>query len=123
MKKILIVEDHLLAQHMLCLFLHSYAVQCTSVETAEAALLAVDTEQYDLIFIDLGLPDYTGFELAEALRGLGVACPLVGLTSQLEEAYQNHPEGALFTSIVEKPLTEHSQVEGRSFKAFMAMVV
>lgn len=105
---VLIVEDHWLAQHMLQLLFATYThydVDCHCVDSAEQALLAIADRCYDLIVLDLGLPDQNGFELAAALRHAGVKAPLLGLTSQLDIDDHQHRHAPLFAALLEKPLT------------------
>lgn len=103
--KVLIVEDHALAQHMLQLLFANYAAECDCVGDGTQALEAVQQQPYDLIVVDLGLPDQSGFDLAQQLRQQGITTPLLALTSQLEPEYQSHPQRHLFIDILEKPLT------------------
>lgn len=110
---VLIVEDHWLAQHMLQLLFATYThydVDCQCVDSAAQALLAINDCRYDLIIIDLGLPDQNGFELAAALRHAGVKSPLLGLTSQLASDDLQHRHAPLFTALLEKPLTNSCSI-------------
>lgn len=125
MKKIniLIVDDHWLAQHMLSLILVDYAAICDCVDSAALALQAIKTQVYDLILIDLGLPDFNGFELAQKLRAAGSVSTFVALTSQLDPSYQQHPQQTLFAGFIEKPLTEESYVKGLVLPEFMSSLM
>lgn len=111
---VLIVEDHGLAQHMLQLLFASYThydVDCQCVETAEQARQAVMDHCYDLIIVDLGLPDQHGFQLAQALRQMDVQTPLLGLTSQLDPSVLQHAQASVFAALLEKPLTHNCLID------------
>lgn len=119
---VLIVEDHWLAQHMLQLLFASYShydVDCQCVDTAEQALRAVADQTYDLIIVDLGLPDQNGFELAQALRQMGVKAPLLGLTSHLDPGVLQHAQAPAFTALLEKPLTHQCRINDLRLSEFI----
>jgi len=48
--------------------------------TAKEAVEAVESEQFDAVILDIGLPDMDGRELCRAMRSRGVKVPIVMLT-------------------------------------------
>lgn len=83
--RVLVVEDEadlafLLEQNLVQ---QGYAVTCAGgVRAAERALAA----PYDLLLLDVNLPDGSGFDLLGALRRRGVWTPAVFLTARADEA-------------------------------------
>jgi DNA-binding response OmpR family regulator len=80
--RLLIVEDNqALAQSLSGVFrAKGYAVDCASGgEDAEAAL---HTQPYDLLILDLGLPDVDGFEVLRRLRRQKSRIPVLVLTAR-----------------------------------------
>ena len=82
MSSILIVED----ESRIVAFLTKglKAAGFTTHPTAagrEAVELALQTS-FDLIILDVGLPDIDGFEVLQQLRGQGVAAPVIMLTAR-----------------------------------------
>ena len=53
----------------------------TTAAGREAVELALQTS-FDLIILDVGLPDIDGFEVLQQLRGQGVAAPVIMLTAR-----------------------------------------
>ena len=53
----------------------------TTAAGLEAVTLALQ-ESFDLIILDVGLPDIDGFEVLQRLRGQGVAAPVIMLTAR-----------------------------------------
>jgi two-component system OmpR family response regulator len=51
-----------------------------TVESGREGLYRAETNQYDIIMLDIGLPDFSGFEICRRLREQGVACPVLILT-------------------------------------------
>ncbi|MBB1482942.1 response regulator transcription factor [Tessaracoccus sp. MC1865] len=53
----------------------------TTASGSEGATLAVHGN-FDLVILDVGLPDIDGFEVLEQIRGQGVAVPVIMLTAR-----------------------------------------
>ena len=65
--------------------------ECISVSTAVEALNALKSNIFDIILVDIGLPEMDGFELAVQIRQLqlrknDIPCPIYGYTGHLLEA-------------------------------------
>lgn len=65
-------------------------------DSIEAARVRLDVEPYDLLVLDLGLPDGDGLELLAALRRRGILVPVLVLTARgaLEERVTGLDAGA-----------------------------
>jgi CheY-like chemotaxis protein len=66
--KILLVEDAEIAQEAASVVLQSIGCQVDVVKTGNEAVEQIAKENYDLIFMDLGLPDIDGFTTTETIR-------------------------------------------------------
>jgi len=62
-RSVLIVDDNEDASAMLAVVLQSQGARCTVVHTGEAAVEAMNAEQFDVAVVDIGLPDIDGFEV------------------------------------------------------------
>ncbi len=80
--KLLIVEDDLLLQEGLALALgnEGYALDCAANAAEGDALL--QSGEYSLIILDLGLPDKDGATLLSQWRRSGVTTPVLILTAR-----------------------------------------
>lgn len=81
MKQLLLVEDDALLNKTLCynLMADGFAVfSAASVKTA-AARLAERT--YDLVLLDVGLPDGNGYDICRALKARSPATPVIFITA------------------------------------------
>lgn len=54
--------------------------------TGADALVKAKAQHYDLVILDIGLPDTDGRELCKVLRKQGVKCPILMLTGQDSDA-------------------------------------
>ncbi|VEB95253.1 Transcriptional regulatory protein BasR [Cedecea lapagei] len=94
--KLLIVEDDLLLQEGLALALggEGYALDCATTAAQADALL--QSGEYSLIILDLGLPDKDGATLLNQWRRRGVKNPVLILTARdaLEDRVNGLDSGA-----------------------------
>jgi len=65
--RVLVVEDNFIASKTAQMVLESKGCLVDCVFTGKAAIDKLNN-RYDLIILDLGLPDMSGFELAKAIR-------------------------------------------------------
>ena len=86
-KTILIVDDDQALRQSLAEQLQMYEEFVASESaTGRAALQAVKEERFDLILLDIGLPDMDGREICKLMRRSGVAVPIIMLTAADSEA-------------------------------------
>ena len=84
--KLLIVDDHALMRDAISAALrrmYPYSRQQEVCSAAEA-LAAVESDRWDLVVLDLGLPDAIGFEPLRRLHAMRPAMPIL--------VYSTHPE-------------------------------
>jgi DNA-binding response OmpR family regulator len=86
-RKILIVDDDADLRHALAeqLSLHEEFLTAEA-ETGAGALERVGQEYYDVILLDVGLPDMDGRELCRLMRRSGVRAPILMLTGADSDA-------------------------------------
>ncbi|MCH5186600.1 MAG: response regulator transcription factor [Oscillospiraceae bacterium] len=86
MKKILLLEDDKSLINGLQYSLKKNGFEVTTVNTVAAAKAALtDPDVYDLLLLDVSLPDGTGFEVCEYVREHGSNIPIIFLTAADEE--------------------------------------
>jgi len=79
--KILLLEDDVILQEIIEEFLleNSHNVECFF--DGEKALDAIGSSRYDLLLLDVNVPNITGFEILSYLRELGNTTPAIYITS------------------------------------------
>lgn len=86
-RRALLVDDDATLLEMLSEQLESHAeFAVTTAGTATRALDLCKTEQFDVIILDIGLPDMDGRDACRLLRRMGVKCPVIMLTGADTEA-------------------------------------
>lgn len=79
---VLLVEDDALVASGIVAGLRLHAVTVDHVATAQAARNALQIAHFDLMILDLGLPDEDGMSLLQRLRDAGVPLPILVLTAR-----------------------------------------
>jgi len=84
--QVLLVEDIKIAQTVAQLILSQLTCKVTTAATGIDALELLEQQQFDIIFMDLGLPDIDGITITETIRKQEQACsrtaiPIIALTA------------------------------------------
>src|SRR5688572_10034272 len=82
MKRILIAEDERRIASFLEKGLRANGFTTTVVEDGRDALDLADSEDFDLLILDVGLPGRDGFSVLQELRARGRARPVIILTAR-----------------------------------------
>lgn len=110
--KILLVEDSLIAQKGAILLLQSLGCDVTLAECGEKAVSLFKPGHYALVFMDIGLPDLKGYEVAKRFRemekGTSFSVPILGLSAHATEDEQQFSIAAGMQEMLSKPLLEDS---------------
>lgn len=85
MTKILLLEDDLGLIDGLEYSLHKNGFDTETARTVGETLKRLQTNQYDLLILDVTLPDGTGFEVCEKVRQQNKQIPIIFLTASDEE--------------------------------------
>lgn len=80
--RILIVEDEQEIAQQLAEFLRSEGFAVRVEHDGEEALFAGETEEFDAILLDIGLPLMDGFTVLEKWRSMGKTMPVIILTAR-----------------------------------------
>lgn len=87
---ILLVEDNQLVKKISVLILENLNCIVDAVMTGEQALNFADQKSYDIILMDIGLPDMDGLTVITHIRKnsvLNQTTPIVALTAHLDKIY------------------------------------
>lgn len=84
MKKILIVEDEEPISNLIKVNLTAEGYRCTCAYDGKTAADFIEKEDFDLILLDIMLPEINGYELLEYIKPLKV--PVIFLTAKSEVA-------------------------------------
>jgi len=85
--KILLVEDDEIASYLMQEFLISKGFSVTPAFTVSDAISQLRLEKYDILLLDLSLPDYNGFELLSSIK-TSVAIPTIIISAYSETEFK-----------------------------------
>ena len=69
-ERILVVDDEIISRRVIAHSLEKAALKPTAVDHPQSALDLLGEQNFDLIFLDVEMPDMNGFELCKKLRAL-----------------------------------------------------
>ncbi len=106
--KILVVEDHPVAQRIAQLILEKLHCEVDLADTGLKALSKAEAHHYDLMFMDIGLPDFDGIELTRRIRAskkITQQTPIIALTANFNESHKSQCLTTGMNDFLLKPLT------------------
>jgi DNA-binding response OmpR family regulator len=80
-EKILIVEDDVVVRNLLQSIFLRHKLPVVTASTLAEATAHLERDQFDLMLLDLRLPDGDGFQVCEAIKSTRPALPVVMITS------------------------------------------
>ena len=115
--KVLMVEDSdivILAQTML---LETYNFNVDVAETGYKGIEKANTSKYQLIIIDIGLPDIDGIEVAKQIQRIGknTTTPIIAITAQHDSKKAEDCLNAGALRVFKKPLVLSTCKQIREF--------
>lgn len=109
-QKILVVEDVKIAQQLAKMMLISLGCEVDVAENGSQTLEQYNQKNYDLIFMDIGLPDIDGFSVTETIRKQEkehgrYSTPIIVLTAHSNETFKQRAVEVGADDFMVKPLT------------------
>lgn len=105
---VLLVEDHEITLRVVKMMLTDMGGTIDAISTGKEALELFHENNYELVLLDVGLPDINGFTVAEQMRKLKSpkgATPIVMVSAYSEEAYTEKALSMGLNDYVVKPFT------------------
>lgn len=106
--KVLIVEDDPGHQRLLELYLRRIGCDCECCFDGRTGLTMALERPYEIIFIDIHIPEMDGFMLATQLRDRGYGVPLVAVTALKMEGIRRNALKVGYNNFLEKPIDQNA---------------
>ncbi len=103
-KVVLLVEDNPVNALLAQILLQREGCRVERAATGEDAVQIAMTRQFDLIFMDLGLPGLDGIGATKALRAKGLTTPIIALTANAYEEDRRACLNAGMNDFLSKPI-------------------
>jgi PAS domain S-box-containing protein len=105
--KVLVVEDIALNQLLMKTLLDDYGFECDFAGNGKVAIEKLENNTYDVILMDLQMPEMNGFEAAGYIRyTLNSKVPIIALTADVTTADLRKCKAAGMNAYVSKPVDE-----------------
>lgn len=122
--RVLLVEDHDIVRKVEAMILKQLSLSVDAVNSGSQALAFLARNTYDVILMDIGLPDIDGLTLTETIRltdNRNQKTPIIALTAHADDEYKSRAAAVGMNGFLVKPMTiENSQLR---LKAFIDAVV
>lgn len=82
--KILLVEDEKRMADALCEILRQEGYEVEHFSSGLEGLAAIESNAYDIVILDIMLPEMNGYEIAKAARRKAITTPIMMLTAKAE---------------------------------------
>lgn len=108
--RILLVEDHAIAAKVVTHMLSDLECKVDVAPDGNTAMQLMQENNYDLIFMDIGLPKMNGYEVTKRIRlcelSKGTHIPIIALTAHLDEENKQRCIEAGMNAVLAKPLVK-----------------
>jgi len=104
--RILIAEDNSINRKVLNRMLDASGLKADTVENGRKCLEAIQNRDYDIVFMDIQMPEMDGYETALELRELGSKAWIIALTADAMPDDQKKCFAAGMNDYLSKPLTK-----------------
>lgn len=102
--RILLVEDQILIQQVALALLAKAGYQAEVAATGQEAFDKAASGGFDLILMDVCLPDMEGTEVTQKLRAKGIKTPIVAMTGNDDEQTRAECRQAGMNGFLTKPV-------------------
>ncbi len=108
MKKVLVAEDSSVIQNLTKKILQFQNFDIKSVKNGKEVLKAMESESYDLILMDINMPQMDGMTCVREIRSMSdknkSTIPVIAITGNAKNYSENDFYSAGFNDFLSKPL-------------------
>lgn len=117
--KILLAEDNLMNQKLLSFMIKGLGLQLTACNNGREAVEVLKKEKYDLVLMDIEMPEMNGYEATRAIRSeLKLNVPVIAATAhESEDEIKKCLESGMNDHLV-KPIKEEELLKKLSMYLF-----
>lgn len=101
--KILVVDDNAINLLITQKTIQKFNYKCITATSAKKALEILETENFDVILMDINMPIMNGFEATRLIREKGIKTPVIALTAFDKEEVTEESISAGFDDVISKP--------------------
>lgn len=108
---VLIAEDNAMNVFILKQMLDTMEIKSTSVEDGKAAVECLKKEQFDLVLMDIHMPEVDGFTATRQIRKMNINTPVVALSANVTREAIEQANSVGMQDYVTKPFNRERLIE------------
>lgn len=110
--RVLVAEDNVIAQYKAQLLLERLTAETDIADTGASAIQAVQQKNYDLILMDVQMPEMDGLTATRLIRNIaGHAVPVIAMTAHVQESEISKCIAAGMNDFLAKPIEEEKLID------------
>lgn len=102
--RVLVVEDRPMSQKIALALLKRQGFEAHSADSGQEALEALSGKTFDILLMDIEMPEMDGYETTRAVRDMGYVMPIVAMTAHEESEVKEKAIAAGMNDFITKPL-------------------
>lgn len=106
MKKVLIVDDSLISRRMIRQLIAKYNFDLDEAKNGNEALDKIHSNNYDIVFLDLLMPDLNGVEVLKKIQQDNIQTKVIVITADIQETTKAQCKEYGAFAILHKPPKE-----------------
>ena len=104
--KVLIIEDDPGHQKLLQNLIEKSGCSCDCADEGRYGVMKAISNNYDLIFVDIHMPNLDGFVVVTSLREQGITAPMIAVTALLLDGIDQIALDAGYNDFLRKPIEQ-----------------
>ena len=105
--KVLVAEDVPLNQLLIKIILEEFGFQCDVVENGKIAIQKLQEKKYDIVLMDILMPEMNGFEATDYIRNkMNSKIPIIALTADVTTVDVEKSKAVGMNDYISKPIDE-----------------
>ncbi|MCK4630664.1 MAG: response regulator, partial [Bacteroidales bacterium] len=101
---ILVAEDNIINQKVVKVLFKNLGYEIDVVSNGEEAIKTISKKKYDIVFMDIMMPEIDGLEATREIRAMGYKIPIIALTADLGDKTKKSAYDAGINEFVGKPI-------------------
>jgi CheY-like chemotaxis protein len=101
---VLVAEDNIINQKVASTIFGNIGLQIDIAQNGEEVLEKVRNKDYDIIFMDLVMPDRDGIQATVEIRGLGYQMPIIAMTATASSKSKSKALSSGMNDFITKPV-------------------
>ena len=105
--KVLVAEDIPLNQMLIRIILEDFGFECDIAENGKVVLKKLQVKEYDIILMDIQMPEMNGFEATDYIRNtMNSQIPIIALTADVTSVDIQKSKNVGMNDYISKPIDE-----------------